>query len=73
MKNMVTIGPIEDVPRWAIAIVLLGVGWFFIREGIFPSVYDLFGISIPLQDISVLVILLMIGLAVLYQFQNVLQ
>jgi hypothetical protein len=67
---MVTIGPIEDIPRWAILAVLFGVGFFLVQKGVFPSIYALFGFSVPLGDIAVGGILLAVGLGVLYQIQN---
>jgi len=66
---MVKIGG-SDWPRWLLLVAVGGVGFYFIQNGEIPTAYTLSGMNLPLQDMSMGLILIGITLGLVYQAKN---
>jgi len=67
---MVSVG--GDLPRWLLLVAVGGVGFYFMQNGEIPTKYTLSGMNMPLQDISMALILVGILLGLVYQLKNLL-
>lgn len=61
---------ISDPPRWAILVGIGAGGFILFQSGTLPRIYNLFGTSLPLGDLTLLLAIIAVAIGLYHQFDN---